>query len=106
MEGVCVDGIEKEKTGVGMVWESDKYQNRYACSECGDQSTYTRIFENREIPDARFLCRNCSCDYVEKKGYRQLVLPFLKTTDVQFSPSPIDSTSFVSVQPEIEEINE
>lgn len=69
-----------------MVWESDKLVNRYPCAECQASDCYTRIYENREIPDARFLCYNCACDYVEKKGYRELVLPFLKSSDVLASP--------------------
>jgi len=71
----------------GMAWESDKLVNRYPCAECNASDCYTRIYENREIPDARFLCYNCACDYVEKKGYRELILPFLKPSDVEISES-------------------
>lgn len=76
----------------GIVWESDKYMNRYSCGECGVSNTYTRIYENREIPDARFLCFNCACDYVEKKGYRELILPILNADDISVkSVNPFDT---------------
>lgn len=75
----------------GMVWESDPFKNRYPCSECNVTNTYTRIYRNDKIMDARFLCFNCSCDYVEKKGYRELILPFLKSSDLSVTTNGVAS---------------
>lgn len=66
----------------GIPWESDPYKNKYPCAECMLKNVYTRIYVNREKNHSMFLCYCCASDYVEKRGYKELILPFLKSSDV------------------------
>ena len=77
----------------GIPFESDRYIHRKPCAECGDDKSYTRIYINDIRLDSRFLCYNCASDYVEKKGYRELMLPILKKEDISISPSSSSSST-------------
>lgn len=73
-------------------FESDRFMHRKACAECHASDCYTRIYIHEGRMDSRFLCFNCASDYVEKKGYRELLLPILQKEDITTS-SPSASLS-------------
>jgi len=80
----------------GMPFESDHMVHRRHCEECANDQCYTRIYVNDKIPDAAFLCYGCASDYVEKRGYRELVLPILKSGDISISQVPSSSPPSVT----------
>jgi transposase-like protein len=53
-------------------YESHYFAEKQACRECGSNNVYTRVYFHKETLHARWLCRNCSEDYVEKRGYQLL----------------------------------
>lgn len=58
-----------------LIYASDRYFDRYPCAECKISNRETRIFHNRELFDAKWLCRNCARDYEDlKKGYEILIM--------------------------------
>lgn len=72
----------------GFICESDRIRDRFPCFECLADNVYTRIYINRKLIRSYYLCRNCATDYVEKKGYELLIVPFLKPSDIFVGPSP------------------
>ncbi len=59
-------------------YESHYLFEKQACRECGSSNVYTRVYFHERNLHARWLCRNCSEDYVEKRGYKLLEIEGVK----------------------------
>lgn len=59
---------------VQLHYESNRYQEREACRECGSSNVYTRVYFHARTLHSRWLCFNCSEDYVKKRGYQLLTV--------------------------------
>lgn len=65
-------------------YESHYLVERQACRECGSSTVYTRIYFHEGLLHARWLCRNCSEDYVEKRGYKLLQIEGVSYENQQY----------------------
>lgn len=66
--------MEEKNSEVPLFYESHYLVERQPCRECGSTNVYTRIYFHEVKFVARWLCRNCAEDYIEKEGYRLLTL--------------------------------
>lgn len=66
---------EKEKQD--LFYESNRYQEREHCRECGSTTVYTRIYFHEKTNHSRWLCYCCADDYVQYRGYRLLTVPII-----------------------------
>jgi transposase-like protein len=65
----------REEHNDDLFYESHYLAERQQCRECGSTNVYTRVYFHEKTHHARWLCRNCAVDYVEKRGYKLLVVP-------------------------------
>ena len=68
-----------------LYWESDRYNQREHCRECGSTNTYTRIYFHETRVIARWLCYCCALDIQateDGRFWKELtVTPTLKKED-------------------------
>jgi len=65
---------KEEDENTDLFYESHYLTDKQPCRECGSTTVYTRIYFHEASLHARWLCRNCSEDYVEKRGYKLLTV--------------------------------
>lgn len=72
-------------------WESDRYNQREHCRECGSTDRYTRVYVHEKKMISRWLCYCCALDYQALKEDG----PFWKelTVPVTYNPPPPPSSS-------------
>lgn len=64
-------------------YESHYLLDKQQCRECGSTNVYTRVYFHPITSHSRWLCYNCSDDYVNKKGYQLLTVPVLSNTKAE-----------------------
>ena len=52
--------------GTDIAYERNKYEEPFPCSECGKDYVFTRIWINKNLCAAKWLCYNCSVDYLDR----------------------------------------
>lgn len=52
----------QETEVVPLHYESNRYQERESCRNCGSSSVYTRVYFHERTLHARWLCYNCSLE--------------------------------------------
>lgn len=57
-----------------LYYESNRYNEREYCRECGSRNVYTRVYFHEKTNHSRWLCYNCSDDYVQYRGYKPVVV--------------------------------
>lgn len=80
---------QQQEEVVPLHYESNRYQEREACRECGSSNVYTRVYFHEKTFHARWLCFNCADDYVEKRGYKLLTVNAVISPVIQPPPLPI-----------------
>ena len=65
---------EKEEVKQELYYESNRYQEREHCRECGSTTVYTRVYFHEKTNHSRWLCYCCADDYVQ---YRDRVPAFI-----------------------------
>lgn len=58
---------------VKLHYESNRYQEREACRNCGSSNVYTRVYFHARTLHSRWLCFNCSDEYIAR-GYQLLTV--------------------------------
>ena len=66
----------QEAQGGVMNYESHYLFERQPCRECGSSNVFTRVYFHEKTMHSRWLCRNCSEDYIEKRGYQLLTVNY------------------------------
>jgi hypothetical protein len=65
--------------GEKLYYESNRYNERHPCRECGTSNVFTRIYFHEGTLDSCYLCRNCA---EQESRYRDYLL---LTVGVSFS---------------------
>ena len=65
---------EEEQEELQLHYESNRYQERESCRECGSTGVYTRVYFHAKKLHSRWLCYNCADDYVRYRGYQLLTV--------------------------------
>jgi hypothetical protein len=73
----------EEKKQQDLYYESNRYQEREFCRECGSTSVYTRVYFHETTHHSRWLCYCCADDYVQYRGYKLLTVPLVITSSVE-----------------------
>lgn len=74
---------EKEEVKQELYYESNRYQEREHCRECGSTTVYTRVYFHEKTNHSRWLCYCCADDYVQYRGYRLVTVPIITVPQQQ-----------------------
>jgi hypothetical protein len=55
-----------DQEGAPIVYERNRYEKPFPCSECDKDCVFTRIWINKPLCKAKWLCYNCSVDYFDR----------------------------------------